>query len=121
VFSRRASKAPANQGGWHIFSTGWGGADMMNPATNVFVTGACDRAWFGWPCDEELQKLRAAFFGAATDAERKDIAIKLQARANEVVTFIPMGQNFIVGARSKKLQGLLDGPVSSFWNVTKTN
>jgi peptide/nickel transport system substrate-binding protein len=121
VFSRRASKAPANQGGWHLFATGWGGADMMNPATNVFVTGACDRAWFGWPCDEELQKLRAAFFAAATDAERKDIAIKLQARANEIVTFIPMGQNFIVGARSKKLQGLLDGPVSSFWSVAKTN
>ncbi|MBN9062667.1 MAG: ABC transporter substrate-binding protein [Rhizobiales bacterium] len=121
VFARRASKAPAAQGGWHIFSTGWGGVDLMNPATNVFVTGACDKAWFGWPCDEELQKLRASFFAATTDDQRKQIAIKLQARANEIVTFIPMGQNFIVGARSKKLQGLLDGPVSSFWNATKSN
>ena len=93
----------------------------MNPATNVFVTGACDKAWFGWPCDEELQKLRASFFAARSEDERKAIAVKLQARANEVVTFIPMGQNFIVGAKSKKLQGLLDGPVSSFWNVSKVN
>jgi peptide/nickel transport system substrate-binding protein len=121
VFSRRASKAPAKEGGWHLFATGWGGVDLMNPATNVFMTGACDKAWFGWPCDEELQKLRASFFVAATDAERKEIAMKLQARANEVVTFIPMGQNFVVGARSMKLDGIIGGPVSSFWNITKSN
>ena len=101
--------------------SGWGGVDLMNPATNVFVTGACDKAWFGWPCDKELQDLRAAFFAATSDDQRKAIAVKMQARANEVVTFIPMGQNFIVGARSKKLQGLIDGPVSSFWNVSKAN
>jgi peptide/nickel transport system substrate-binding protein len=110
-----------SKGGWHIFSTGWGGVDLMNPATNVFVTGACDKAWFGWPCDEELQNLRKAFFAAKDDAERKALAVKLQARANDVVTFIPMGQNYIVGARSKKLDGLIDGPVSSFWNVSKRN
>lgn len=119
VFSRRASKAPAKDGGWHLFATGWSGVDLMNPATNVFVTGACDRAWIGWPCDEELQKLRAAFFVATDDKQRKEIAVKLQARANEVVTFIPVGQNFNIVGYSMKLEGILGGPIQTFWNISK--
>ena len=121
IFQRRASKAAPAQGGWNMFATAWGGIDQMSPITNVYVSGACDKAWFGWPCDEELQKLRASFFEAKTDDDRKAIAIKIQARTNDVVTFIPMGQNFLITARSKKLDGLLPGPVSSFWNVSKAN
>ena len=34
----------------------------MHPATNVYVTGACDKAWFGWACDKDMQEMRKAFF-----------------------------------------------------------
>ena len=33
VVTRRASKEPPEKGGWHIFGTGWVGADMLDPAT----------------------------------------------------------------------------------------
>ncbi len=121
MFSRRANRGPIANGGWSVFSTGWGGIDMMNPITNVFTKGACDAGWFGWACDKQLQDLSAAFLTAANPQEQKDIAVKLQARMYDVVSFIPMGQNYIVVGRNKKLNGLIDGAVSTFWNVTKEN
>ena len=66
-----------------------------------------------------MQELSAAYLGAGSPQEQKEIAVKLQARMYEVVSFIPMGQNYIVVGRSKKLTGLIDGAVSSFWNVSK--
>ncbi|MBJ6126767.1 ABC transporter substrate-binding protein [Microvirga splendida] len=119
MFSRRANNKPVSEGGWHIFTTGWGGVDQMHPATNVYVTGACDQGWFGWACDKELQDLRKGFFAATTDAGRKAAAERIQARVHDVVPYIPMGQNFAVHAWSKKLEGVLDGPAFSFWNVSK--
>ncbi len=121
MFSRRTNKGTVKEGGWHAFVTGWGGVDLMSPATNVYMTGACDKAWFGWPCDKELQDLRAAFFKATDEAERKAIATKMQARGMEIVTYIPMSQDFLVQAWSKKLSGVIDAPVSVFWNVSKAD
>jgi ABC-type transport system substrate-binding protein len=54
-----------------------------------------------------------------TDAERKTAAEKIQARVHDVVPFIPMGQNFAVHAWGTKLEGVMDGPAYTFWNVTK--
>ncbi len=93
----------------------------MSPATNVFMTGACDKAWYGWPCDKELQDLRASFFGAADEPARKAIAANLQTRSMDVVTYIPMGQDYSLAVWSKKVKGIGTAPVSIFWNVTKTD
>ncbi len=121
MFSRRANNGPIADGGWSVFYTGWGGIDMMNPITNVFTKGACDKGWFGWACDEQLQQLSAAYVKAATPEEQKAIATKLQARIYDVISFVQAGQNYIVVGRSKKLDGLIDGAVSSFWNVSKSD
>ncbi len=121
TFSWRTKKDPVSAGGWHIFNAGWGVIDLMDPATNVFMTGACDKAWYGWPCDEEMQKLRAAFLSAHTDEERKDIAVKMQARANDVVPAVGGGQTVQVSAWRKDVTGIIDAPVQILWNVTKGN
>ncbi|MCQ4504045.1 hypothetical protein NON27_28055, partial [Vibrio parahaemolyticus] len=60
VVSRRARKEAPAQGGWNIFFTTNITLDLDNPATNAFASGGCEKAWFGWPCDAELEKLRAA-------------------------------------------------------------
>lgn len=119
MFSRRASTKPANDGGWHVFVTGWGGVDLMTPATNVFMTGACDKAWYGWPCDKELQDLRTAFFEAADEPARKAIAEKMQARSMDVVTYVPMGQDYRLAVWNKTVTGVLATPVAVLWNVSK--
>ncbi len=55
VVTRRASKKPPAEGGWNIFETGWTGADLLDPSTNVMLRANGDQAWFGWPKDDQLE------------------------------------------------------------------
>jgi ABC-type transport system substrate-binding protein len=61
LVARRAKKDPANAGGWHAFLTAWVSADILNPVMTALLNSSCDKAIFGWPCDEEMEKLRDAF------------------------------------------------------------
>ena len=118
--SRRAMKEPLDKGGWNIFHTTWIGPDVMNPAVNIGTSGGCaEKAWFGWPCDEKIEELRGAFARATDPAEQKKIAMEVQARANEVVTYIPLGQFFAFRAHRSDVEGYIESPVALFWNLSK--
>ena len=52
VVARRAKKEPPTQGGWNAFLTSWVSADVLNPVMTAFLNSSCDKALFGWPCDE---------------------------------------------------------------------
>lgn len=119
MFSRRNNKGTVEEGGWNMFMTAFGGDAMMDPLTNPYVTGACDNAFVGWPCDEELQAAWQAFLLAETPEARKAAAENIQNRSNEIVTFIPMGQYMGVSAWSSKLSGLLSSPLQIYWNIEK--
>ena len=119
-FSRRANSGPVDEGGWNIFWTGWGGLDQMNPLTNVYALGGGDDAWFGWPDSPTLVDLREAYVDAQTQDERFAIAEKMQAEMNEIVTVIPMGQFANPVLESTKVEGMIPGAVSVFWNVSKS-
>jgi peptide/nickel transport system substrate-binding protein len=41
--------------------TSWVAADVLNPISTAALAANCDAAWFGWPCDAEMEKLRNAF------------------------------------------------------------
>ena len=119
LLSRRAKKDPPAAGGWNAFMTVWANVDNLNPITLQAVSGACDKAWFGWPCDAELEKLRDAFGRAADAGERKRIAAQVQARAMEIVTHVPVGEyNFPIAAR-RSLRGFVTGYFFVPWNVEK--
>ena len=57
VVSRRAKKEPPAQGGWNIFVTTSGGVGSANPVLHTWIGAACDKGLFGWPCDQEIEKL----------------------------------------------------------------
>ncbi len=61
VVARRAKKDPPNAGGWNAFLTAWVTADVMNPVSTGYLNSSCDKALFGWPCDEKMEKLRDDF------------------------------------------------------------
>ena len=61
LVSRRARKDPPDKGGWNAFLTSSGALDIVDPLSNAYINAAGDGAWFGWPKDDELMKLRAAF------------------------------------------------------------
>src|SRR3954452_20712909 len=74
VTSRRASKEPVERGGWSAVIPGPGGLDLMDPLRSLPLRANCEKAWFGWPCDAEIERLRMQFADALTDTERKQIA-----------------------------------------------
>jgi peptide/nickel transport system substrate-binding protein len=120
LVGRRASKNPPNEGGWNMFFTNWVGADVFNPLVSLPVNGrGVNGGWFGWPEDAEIERLRDAFARATTDADKKAVAEKLQARAMELVMYVPLGEYVVPSAWSNKLSGVLDGPVPYFWNIAK--
>ena len=118
--SRRAEKKPPAEGGWHLFHTWATGADVSSPVNNIGVSGGCEaKAWFGWPCDERLEKLRDAWARASEPAKQKEIATELQRVAYDVVPYVNFGQWFLPTAYRKNLQGVIVSPVAFFWNIAK--
>ncbi|OJU40740.1 MAG: ABC transporter substrate-binding protein [Alphaproteobacteria bacterium 65-37] len=120
VVSRRARKEAPAQGGWNIFFTTNITLDLDNPATNAFASGGCEKAWFGWPCDAELEKLRAAFIKETDPAKLKEIGYAISDRVMGEAIYAPVGQYKAFGAyRKDRLSGWLEGPVPVVWNISK--
>ncbi len=120
LVSRRAKKDPPQQGGWNAFLTVWAAADIMSPAVNYPSNGSCDKAWFGWPCDAELEKLRARFARTDDASERKALAEQVQLRALAIATHAPLGEYDFPLAARKNVKGIIVGsPAPVVWNATK--
>ena len=119
VVARRVKKDPANAGGWHAMLTAWVSADILNPVMNGFVNSSCDKAAFGWPCDEQMEKLRDDFARETDVAKQKAIVEAVQVREREVVTHIHLGQYYQPIGTRKNISGILTAPVPVFWNVEK--
>ena len=119
LITRRSSKEPVEKGGWSIFHTWWVGPDQATPALNAALRGNGDKAWFGWPTDAKLEELREQWFAAPDAAAQKKAAEAIQARAFEVVPYIPTAQFIIPTAYRTNLSGILVSPVNFMWNVEK--
>jgi peptide/nickel transport system substrate-binding protein len=120
VVSRRARKEEPSKGGWNVFFTTTVTIDSESPATNSFVSGACDKAWFGWPCDADIEKLRAAFVRETDPAKQKELALAVSDRVVEQATYGWVGQFKQFGAyRKDRIDGWINGPVPVWWNITK--
>ena len=120
VVARRARKEPPAQGGWNIFFTTNITLDLDNPGVNSYAAGTCEKAWFGWPCDPEIEVLRAAFIKESDPAKRKELGIAISDRLMDQGFYAPVGQYKAFGAyRKDRLSGWLAGPVPVLWNISK--
>ena len=117
LLTRRAKKEPVDQGGWSLFFTFSSGADMATPAGQLMLRGTGEKAWFGWPTDPELERLREAWLSAADPAAQRQAARQIQNRVFETVPFVPLGQYFQPTAYRKTVRGVLDG-FATFWNLS---
>ena len=118
VVTRRAKKDPVEQGGWSAFCTAWAGTDHLNPAGHLSLRTNGDKAWFGWPTDEKIERLRDQWFEAPDLAAQQKICADIQAEAFQNVPYIPMGQYLQPTAYRDSLQGVLPG-FALFWNVKR--
>ncbi|MFO1087892.1 MAG: ABC transporter substrate-binding protein [Reyranellaceae bacterium] len=119
LVTRRTKKEPLDKGGWSAFFTSWGAPDILNPVSSAFINASCDKATFGWPCDETLEKLRDAFATESDPARQKAIAEQVQLRLLEYPTFVPLGQFTTPTAIRANIDGLLFTPSLALWNVEK--
>jgi peptide/nickel transport system substrate-binding protein len=92
---------------------------MNSPLSNTPTPSGCDgKNWFGWPCDEELEKIRLEY-PLAPPEKQKEIVERLQKRFYEVVPYVPAGQFFAPIAHRKNLSGILETPRLVLWNIEK--
>jgi peptide/nickel transport system substrate-binding protein len=120
VGSRRAMKTPPGQGGWQMFHTWHAGADCINPAPYNAIRANGDKAWFGWPNSDAVEKEVVAWFDAKSLDEEKTVINRLNKAALEDVVYAPTG--FFLGytAWRKNVSGIVKGPLPFFWGVSKT-
>ena len=64
LLNRRANKETNDKGGWNISMTAASVALLSDPIINHYSEASGDRAQFGWPLDEEIEKLRRVVTGA---------------------------------------------------------
>ncbi len=120
LVGRRGKQEAPDQGGWNMFFTWTYGLDLASPVTNSALATTCDKKnYAGWPCDEEIERLKDAWGKAPTLDERKQIATRIQERAAEFVPYAPVGQYSAPLAYRSNLKGFLKVPLPVMWNVEK--
>ncbi|WP_408015667.1 ABC transporter substrate-binding protein [Rhizobium alarense] len=119
VTSRRQSKEPVDKGGWSIFISGPGGLDYLEPVGHLGLRSNCEKAWFGWPCDAEIEAMRTEFANLSDEQARKTLAEKIQLRAIETVPYVPIGTQYQIRAHRDNLAGILTPPAPVYWNIER--
>jgi peptide/nickel transport system substrate-binding protein len=119
VVSRRARKDPVGKGGWNISMTAAAVALLIDPINNHYAEASGDRAQFGWPLDEEIEKLRMDFVRESDPKEQFAIAEQVQKRIMDLGVLVPLGQYVQPLARRKNVSGNIASPITVFWNVDK--
>jgi peptide/nickel transport system substrate-binding protein len=61
---------------------------VFSPAINAGVASDCDQAWFGWPCSEQMEKLRAEWARTQDPAKKKELTDAIQRLAYEEVPYV---------------------------------
>jgi peptide/nickel transport system substrate-binding protein len=118
LVARRAKKEPPGQGGWNFLFTWWTASDLINPAVHAGISGAGAGAWFGWPENAEIERLKLEWVRTTDHARQKQLAEQIQRVAYEEVMYIPFGQALQPTAYRRSVTGVLRFPAPVFWNVS---
>ena len=119
LVTRRTKKDPPSQGGWNVFHTFSVAADILNPISCTYMAANGDKAWFGWPTDPQMEKLRDSYAKETDPAKAKELAHAVQNRALETAQYGWIGQWYGPGVARKNVTGWLNAPVPVMWNISK--
>jgi peptide/nickel transport system substrate-binding protein len=122
LVQRRTNKddPKTNRAGWHLWQTTWPAILQSNPFLNISVATPCDgKNWFGWACDEEMEKIRVSFLDAANADERKKVLEAFQKKFFDVLPYRTLGQTLHPIAYRKNIEGVRESAELVYWNITK--
>ncbi len=119
MFQRRASREPVDKGGWSCFPSAIAGIDVLDPAESFLARGNGKDAWYGWPDDPALERLRLAWFDSADLDEQRRLCARIQLQVLDQAPYAPLGQILQPTARRRAVTDQLPG-FAKFWNVRKS-
>ncbi|WP_192249582.1 ABC transporter substrate-binding protein [Mesorhizobium silamurunense] len=120
IVARRANKGPVEEGGWSLFMTTEPEAILGNVITDFTLQMSGEKAWYGWPQNDEYEALRVKWADVETLEERKALARQMQRIWWEYVPQVLLGQIVVPIARRKNLTGLIGVPAwYPMWNMQK--
>jgi len=119
IIIRTSRKSPPEQGGWHAYLISPSAMDLVDPVSNRYLNSSCDKAFNGWPCDPEMEKLRDRFARETDPARLKKIAEAAQIRATEWTPYVNLGEWRLVSAARRNVSGFITAGPTVFWNVEK--
>ncbi len=119
MVSRRTNQGPVDKGGWCAFNTLWGGLTVSNPGSAYPLRGNGKKGGIGWPTDDRLESLRAAWFDAPDLAAQQRLAEKIQLQALETVPYVPLGQVFLPTAFRSDIKDIVKAAIPLFWGVRR--
>ena len=118
MFQRRGNRGDLAHGGWSCFPSAVGGIDLLNPAVSFLARGNGRDAWYGWPDDPAVERLRLAWFEAADLATQQTTAAAIQAQILREAPYLPLGQILQPTAYRAGLTDMRPG-FAKFWSVRK--
>ncbi|MER9026574.1 ABC transporter substrate-binding protein [Mesorhizobium sp. M0815] len=122
LVTRRSNKGPIENGGWNIFISNFPNYSLGDPISTAILLANGDKAWFGWPKNDEYEALRAKWPNVDTLEERKALARKMQGVWWDFVGSVLLGQTNGPSARRQTLTGLVEvssGYGMPMWNMQK--
>ncbi|PSH60937.1 ABC transporter substrate-binding protein [Phyllobacterium sophorae] len=120
--TRRANKGPVENGGWNMFITSEADYSLGNLLATPLLLANGDKAWYGWPKNDEYEALRAKWASVETLEERKALARKMQGIWWDFVGDVRLGKYIEPIAHRKTITGLIGMPqIVPMWNMQKTS
>jgi peptide/nickel transport system substrate-binding protein len=119
VDMRRKSREPVEKGGWSIFHNFMPSNTRWTPLEHSMMRGLGATGFAGWYRDDLMEAMTRRYIEAPTQAERDAIVHDIQARAFEMVPFVPLGTYQVWMAYRADLTGVISFNTPYFWNVQR--
>ncbi|MDL2403305.1 ABC transporter substrate-binding protein [Rhizobium mayense] len=121
IGKRRTNKGPVDERGWSIFISSWDDFSIGDPLFSSFVLANGDKAWYGWPKNDEFEALRNSWADVGSLEQRQALARKMQAVWWNFVGAVFLGETISPVAHRKALTNLLEVPsgLLCMWNMQK--
>jgi peptide/nickel transport system substrate-binding protein len=116
---KRLSQAAPAEGGWNIALSTWTGPDVVDPIVNVSLSGAGQKAQWGWPDVPEMEALRNKFATTPEVQERKKIAADIQKLAYDKALYVATGTFKALAAYRDNVRGVAPAPALMLWGISK--
>jgi len=118
-FARRENRKTMAEGGWNLSVLGFSAMQLASPLNNPIIDSSCDKAPYGWPCDETVEKLKTAYLNEHDPAKRKTIVEDISKAAWASLPSVLTGMYYNAFARRANVTGVVRAPHLVFWNAEK--